>query len=519
MKYFFLLIVVVLNLFPVFSQNDVTSFLEYSSDYERQIFLKGPLDKNDKLKYFLLLNKRCDQTYVNEVGIWFKDIVAQLKEKKIDNKNNNQKIVLIQKLVKKKYLLKYTYNIEFHELYEKGFFNCVTGSALFALIFDEFHIPYQILSSPTHVYLIAFPGNENYIVESTINNPDALVFSKSFKEEYLKMLVDRKTISDLQISKSSTDELFSKYYLSEKKINLWNLIGEHYNNNAIELTSTDRDLAIFSQFFKAHKFNNDERIEHSFMMYLTRISDKLTSSDYASLLACLHHEYPNNTELLKATHAYYLSLINSLYESNSSDSLIQNALNGAKNCINDSATLKDILFNERLLAFDNVNIWETQKQFKIGKEALALKPDYLKLKKIMGALMLSQIEDLRKPELFKTSLDEFVKEFPDMKEDENIKMASFIVEVALIMDLYSQGNTAAANKRFVQLESKFKEYYSTSLLFQSLTEEAYGEAIATNIRKNNFNIAETLIGNGFKIMPASEVLKRKRLTLEGARGY
>jgi len=79
----------------------------------------------------------------------------------------------------------------FSRIFEAGIYNCVTASMLYALILDHYQIPYEIKEKPTHIYLVALPGKDNILFETT--NPRGLyVPDEKFKRDYVNSLVQLK---------------------------------------------------------------------------------------------------------------------------------------------------------------------------------------------------------------------------------------------------------------------------------------------------------------------------------------
>ncbi|MFM7024284.1 MAG: hypothetical protein ACKOXB_15030 [Flavobacteriales bacterium] len=513
MKYFFLFALFILNAFPVFSQKEVLSVLDYASTMEKQTIMAQPMDTTVKLEYFLFLTKRCNPEYTADVKKWFSDIILELKKKKIEKKSNKQKIAMIQKMVNKKCLLKYSYYAEFHEIYEAGVFNCVTGSVLFALIFDEFHIPYEVLYSPIHVYLMAYPSTEKFVVEATAKSDEVMVYSKTFKEEYIQMLADRKTISVAQRAKYSVDELFSKHYLNETRINLWKLIGVHYLNYGIQLSSSDDYLKIFSAAYKASLFNQDEKTEYLLMNYLERIDDKIPTSAYSAILLSVRKQYSYNPLIGEIAHHYYYNRLYHMYEEGKADSLIQKTVLEAKEVIADSALLNDVLFNERLWAFDYADEWEIEERFDIAKQAFKFNPEHTKLKKQLGLLFFSQISNYESPEDMQTALNEFVNEFPQMKDNESIKMASILAELAIVDELYGKRKIKEANSRFLELEPKLHEIKIEETLLEFAVANVYGDFVSWNVREGNLKLAAAILDKGIELLPDSYDFRTRRKSL------
>ncbi|MGB0177310.1 MAG: hypothetical protein ACPF9D_09090, partial [Owenweeksia sp.] len=63
--------------------------------------------------------------------------------------------------VQDNWLVKYQYENRFADLLKNGYFNCVSSTALHALLLERFNVPYTITEEPQHVYLVAQPENEN----------------------------------------------------------------------------------------------------------------------------------------------------------------------------------------------------------------------------------------------------------------------------------------------------------------------------------------------------------------------
>jgi hypothetical protein len=102
----------------------------------------------------------------------------------------------------------YKLSNNFSEIFETGYYNCVSGSALFALILSKLEIPYQIIEAPTHVFLIAYPNTEKIVLESTIPDEGSHQFSKRIIERYIADLYKSKLISKEEFEGNHAVRLF-----------------------------------------------------------------------------------------------------------------------------------------------------------------------------------------------------------------------------------------------------------------------------------------------------------------------
>ena len=90
--------------------------------------------------------------------------------RKQKNKNVRNQEFYLENLfykVHNKFLKHYKNYVSFDEIFKNGNYDCVTGTALYALILDELGYDYHIYESNFHVLLIVNSGNKNVLFEST----------------------------------------------------------------------------------------------------------------------------------------------------------------------------------------------------------------------------------------------------------------------------------------------------------------------------------------------------------------
>lgn len=70
--------------------------------------------------------------------------------------------------VHRKFLKRYVHLASANELFEKGYYNCLTATALYGAIFEEMGIAYSITETPSHIYLKVYDREGNpYLFETT----------------------------------------------------------------------------------------------------------------------------------------------------------------------------------------------------------------------------------------------------------------------------------------------------------------------------------------------------------------
>ena len=193
----------------LFSQDSLVSVSEvhFSSDFEREAFLKFKKTSGKELLLPLLLTTSSSANAETTKLINDKILILtnKLSSEGVNTKKNDKKIKTVYNQVHSTFLKKYQEDVRFQDIFTNGNYNCVTASALFALVFEQLNIPYEIKEEPTHVYLLAYPNSSNILVETTTPLSGFLSFDDRFKQNFIEVLKNQKIIGNAEISSKSTD--------------------------------------------------------------------------------------------------------------------------------------------------------------------------------------------------------------------------------------------------------------------------------------------------------------------------
>ena len=216
------------------------SDLSFKNDSEKNAFNQFGISK-DKSDVFELLFTSFDNMQVGEKTKALQKIdnsVAELK-KSTAGKSDAKKIKIAYDYIHKEFLKVYKLKNSFIDIFQTGEYNCVSASALYALIFSKLEIPYQIKELPTHVYLIAYPNSSKIVIETTSPTKGYYQFSNSFITKYVTFLYDSKIITKEELESSNTNDLFNKHYFSSDNVSIHELAGLQYSNFAIYFMDDD----------------------------------------------------------------------------------------------------------------------------------------------------------------------------------------------------------------------------------------------------------------------------------------
>ena len=222
---------------------------QYNSPFEEDLFSR--LEEGSVKSIDLLNAINYNQSLYEKGRDLIDGHIKQLKANDLDKKPLKKQIKTIYKSTHATFLTKYEEKANFSDIFKSGTYNCVTASALYAIILDEFGINYSVRETPDHVYLIADTSGLQTLIESTLPGRGVLVFNEKFKKDYVAYLHNNKLISDQEFHNSTTDNLFKKYYSKDKRINLQKLGAIQYYNKGVFLLENKRFIEASTYLRKA----------------------------------------------------------------------------------------------------------------------------------------------------------------------------------------------------------------------------------------------------------------------------
>ena len=225
------------------------SYSQYNTKFEEEVF---KLYKENSASAYDLLNAiNYNEELYAKGKRQIDEHIKNLRSKNLHLKPLKKQIQTIYKITHSKFFKKYETEAFFNNIFENGNYNCVTASAFYALMFDEFNINYSIKETPTHIYIIADTSRLQTLIESTLPGTGVVSFNEKFKNDFVVYLNTNKIISDIEFKNSTTKELFRKFYSTDKTINLLELAAIQYYNKGIFLMLEEKFSGAVSYFKKA----------------------------------------------------------------------------------------------------------------------------------------------------------------------------------------------------------------------------------------------------------------------------
>ncbi len=224
--------------------------------------------------YNLLLNVHPNVTREDRNHFWknLDRFVKKLHRKQMRYSSEERLVRHIFYKIHNRYLQHYQQYSTFYDLLDKGYYDCITGTALYALVLDALDIKFTIHELPYHVYMTvdARDSDQPLLLESTdgmtgfVNEPEAFSYRITAYHDN---------------SADDNEESYHYSYEINGKINFKQLTALNYYNEAI-LHYNAQDLPTAQTFLEqARILYPSRRMEtlHELIQQVAR--QQLASSD------------------------------------------------------------------------------------------------------------------------------------------------------------------------------------------------------------------------------------------------
>ncbi len=263
------------------------SELSFNSPLEKQAFDEAIVTRQPD--YFKLFN----YGQIAETDRSKNKFYGYLKGLDIENKGgrkNSKRVKYLYESVHQAFLTKYEAKNRFSDIFENGYYNCVSATGLYCMAFDYFKIPYVIKEKPSHVFPVAYPQSDIVVVETTNPMVGSVAFSSQFKRAYVENLRKQKLVSNQEVQSTDATSLFDQYFFGkESEVTLTELVGIQYMNDGI-FKFEDEDFSnSYKQWEKAYMFYKTDQVLNGLVVSYFKAFQSMTKKDslHAALVAKL----------------------------------------------------------------------------------------------------------------------------------------------------------------------------------------------------------------------------------------
>jgi len=229
----------------------------------------GASDEKENLSYYLAL-------YSNAEGNRTPDFTEVLEfADKLDLKRvafKSEKVFLKHLFLKthQQFLKHYVKDVSFGTTLSKGTYNCLTGTAMYALLLDRFQIKHQVIETNYHIFLIVNTEDGRVLLETT-DPQNGFVDGEKEIEKRIK------TYRQNALEEEKSDKSFYRFsYELYREVNLDEMLGLLHYNLAITAYNDRQFEKSILQLDKALELYQSPRIEEfSRIILLSVIESRL----------------------------------------------------------------------------------------------------------------------------------------------------------------------------------------------------------------------------------------------------
>ncbi len=501
-----ILIIKTICLTSAFAQSDSLirfSDLRFHSDFEKEALENFVFQNRDTFNLFLAIEE--DMTE-KEAG-WRKDIFLgffkDLDDKKIQTRKLNKKIKLSYSEAHSKFLKKYNDAEYFPEIFQSGTYNCVSASMLYAMIFDKLEIPYKVKASSNHVYLVANPGANSIVIETTNAVFEQKIFTGEFKQQYVNYLKNSKLISESEYKNKSTEEIFEEKFKEVRDAVFNNLPGFQYYNKALAKLQNNETEAALNLCQKAYFFYPDYQVKT--LLYTTLLFhiekcnfDKVSDIDYLAQLSKFEntdinvvvgifnniiHHHLQYTQMEAFCDSLNLRLVSQL-----TDKRLRDEINFSYNM-------------QMSYRYQNMDMVE-----KYVANALKIKGNHHDARLIMENYLKRKLYGIFDPDILLDTISQLETRY----DNEAIKPLLLENKLKAYLDKanesFSRKRMSQGNKYLLEFEKRC-ELPVSSIVLISMIENTYRKAAVYYFYKGDKTTAKTYIKRGLKYVPNSRLLE------------
>jgi hypothetical protein len=489
--------------------------LVFSNEQEKNSFLSFNESKTNDLEFNLLYSSY-DHAKTGQRTVALQKIENSVNylKKEVDGKSEVKKVKITYDYIHKQFLKVYKLKNSFMDLFELGEYNCVSSTALYAIVFSKLNIPYQIRETPEHVYLVAYPNTSKVLIETTSPTKGYFQFNNSFVTSFVQNLYESKIITKEEFESTPPNELFNKHYFTSESVTLLELSGLQYSNYAIFALDDNNLSQANEQCKKAYYLFKGEKHKYLLKSIVANMLDKNGYGSFDNVvnlsILCRYNnmkpkEINNDVIVNEFTKVLHAQLI---YKSDYS--LIDKSYKLITSELKDSALKSEIGFNYyfELARLGYLNSKGKEYQIENLANAYKFNPLNANLRSLIIAHYSQFIEKYDDCKGATEFSEMFVERFDFLKTHElylTVKGACYLENA---YKSYYFDDIKAGDQYLV----KFDELNSANpnvIPSESFVEKAYAQAAVAYYKKGNYAKSKQLLKAGLKYAPNNFGLQQR----------
>lgn len=206
-------------------------------------------------------------------GIDVSGFIRKIDQKHAE-KNSTQFCRTLFNKTSREFFRHYTQETSFGKMLSNGKYNCLTGTALYALLLDHFAVPYTIIETNYHIFLLASTSDGKVLFEATdplngfIDNPGEI-----------EKRIQQYKLNSTQRVTNDTRKYYAYNFNLYKPVNLNEIKGLLHFNLSIEAYNAKQfEVAINHLEHATALYNSPRTYEFSTVMLLAVMDSDLETT-------------------------------------------------------------------------------------------------------------------------------------------------------------------------------------------------------------------------------------------------
>ncbi|HLP54428.1 MAG TPA: hypothetical protein VK151_05340 [Fluviicola sp.] len=507
MKYLLLSGFLLLCFLPLLSQGE-----SFQTAYEQEVLLnKGATH----LELLMAMGTGASRERTQAVK---KDLDAFISEIKSSDMMRMPEVKLMKELhrkVHKRFLTEYKFITPFHEIFETGQYNCVSATALFALVLEGLDIPYNIQEQPTHVYIMAYPETKAISVEMTALKDVYYLPGRKDVTQAVGTLLELNVITEEDVRRNGEQQIYQAFYNTNDVIDLRQLAGIQYFNEAILRANDEQFEDALDIICKAEKLYDVKKTGvFKREMLTTLMADAAFDSmkDINYLVCYANFEKAD----LKKVYFQYASFIQEQLVTKGRRELADSSHAFITQYIVDTSFAKSLSSMYYLGVSEYFsNVYNLKKQLDYAELSYKNDPENMPIQSWLATSIVMNLVDKYESDELIVKMDRYVQKYPYLQTHNKFLSLYFYACREVSYDYYSENDGENGKKYFDLAVKTMNAITDKELLDQDQVGWLYAEAGAYLLRKHRDREALATLEEGLKLAPDHErILARIEIAKE-----
>ncbi|GEM_PF-1828472 len=492
--------------------NGQTPSLAFNSPQEEYYFKRGGQSTSIDLVMLLMHSESTDTRQIAYDSIYLASKISALQQLHLPKKKYKKYMQELYDRVHSDFLRRYKDFAPIRDMFSDGIYNCVTACVLYATIFDQLSIPYSIKETPNHVYIIARPQGEEYLIETTNPATGMNDLSESYQQRFVQVLLENKMITQAEWQINGTQSIFDEYYYKAEDIDLTQLVALHYFNTGLTLLEEEDYKSAYFSLEKSNELYPSEKI--GLVLYSVGVQQiaehEYEDQHYVILLSKISRsEHAVDNELLGE-----FGRITSKYLVNDNMPVIYDSIyHYLRNSFDRKELIEDIDF---VYHFERGRIALVRDKSKVAKqhlkEAYIMEPNNIDVENMLIAAIANSLAREDKTSVVLEELNSYLEINKDFLS--NKSFGSMYITAHLLGMYNSFENRDVESGKYHK--NQFEELYGvypTYNIDQVLVGRAYSLASIYYFKRGDYGTAKRMLNSGLKYAPENVELRNRLYSL------